>query len=50
MTEPISEEIQVVFLPALIPALEAWLHSRGLYLFKMPIEDDLPTYGIGFND
>ena len=41
-------EIQVVFLPSMVPALEAWLANRDLHLFRIPIEsDDLPTYGVG---
>lgn len=47
-----EDTIQVVVIPALRPALEMWLLSRGLKLVKMPkfadVEDDegdsLDTY------
>ena len=39
--------IQVVVPPAVQVALREWLASRGLNLYKIPVEDDLPTYGIG---
>jgi hypothetical protein len=37
---------QVVVPPALQGPLREWLASRGLELFAIPVEDDLPTYGI----
>lgn len=40
-------EFQVIFLDTLREDLEAWLSARSFYLFPIPIEDDLPTYGIG---
>jgi hypothetical protein len=48
----VEDTIQVVVIPALRPALEMWLLSRGLKLVKMPkfadVEDDegdsLDTY------
>jgi hypothetical protein len=41
-------EIQVVMTAGIQPAFKAWLASRGLYLFPIPVEDDdLPTFGIG---
>ena len=39
--------IQVVVTPAVQEPLREWLASRGLYLYQIPVEDDLPTYGIG---
>jgi hypothetical protein len=42
-----DEVIQVVVPPALQAPLREWLASRGLYLFRIPVEDDLPTFGIG---
>jgi hypothetical protein len=39
--------IQVVMPPGIQGAFRDWLASRGLYLFQLPVEDDLPTYGIG---
>ncbi len=46
-----EQEIQVVLLPAIQPAFKAWLHSRGLYLFRIPglPADDFPTYAIGIS-
>jgi hypothetical protein len=40
-------DIQVIVPDVLQDALRAWLESRGLHLFPIPIENDLPTYGIG---
>lgn len=40
--------IQVVVPPHLQLQFRQWLESRGLNLFPIPVEDDLPTYGIGF--
>lgn len=40
-------EIQVVMMTAIQGPFREWLASRGLYLFPIPVEDDLPTYGIG---
>jgi hypothetical protein len=40
-------EIQVVMTPGIQEPFREWLASRGLYLFRLPVEDDLPTYGIG---
>jgi hypothetical protein len=42
-----GEEIQVVMTPAIQGPFREWLRSRGLHLFQIPVEDDLPTYGIG---
>jgi hypothetical protein len=48
MLEP--EMIQVVVLPHIRPALEAWFAEHGMMLFRLPADaqdpDDLPTYGI----
>lgn len=43
----LHDDIQVVVPGPLQSALRAWLESRGLYLFPIPVEDDLPTFGIG---
>lgn len=40
-------EIQVVMTPGIQEPFREWLASRGLHLFPIPVEDDLPTYGIG---
>lgn len=40
-------EIQVVMTPGIQAPFREWLSSRGLYLFPIPVGDDLPTYGIG---
>ena len=45
-----DEVIQVVVIEAMQGPLREWLASRGLYLYQIPVEDDLPTFGIGFND
>lgn len=52
MAEPYDGVFQVVFHPAMRPALERWIEARGFYLFPMPIstEDDLPTYGVGIGE
>lgn len=48
-----EREFQVIFLPEMRPALEAWLRSNGFILFRIPLElaedgeEDLPTYGVG---
>jgi hypothetical protein len=44
-----DEVIQVVFTKAMQAPLREWLASRGLYLFRIPVEDEdgLPTFGIG---
>ena len=39
--------IQVVVPPSVQEPLKEWLASRGLNLYPIPVEDDLPTYGIG---
>lgn len=39
--------IQVVMMPGIQAPFRAWLASRGLHLFPIPVEGDLPTYGIG---
>ncbi len=36
----------VVAHPELLDALKVWLATRGLVLFPIPVDDDLPTYGI----
>lgn len=45
---------QVMVLDSLMPALEQWLISHGLHLFKIPDGDDGPpdftTYGVGITD
>ena len=38
--------IQVVVPPAVQAALREWLASKGLILFRIPGEGDLPTYGV----
>lgn len=40
--------IQVVLPPAVQGPLREWLAARGLSLYQIPVEDDLPTYGVGF--
>ena len=40
------EVIQIVVSAAYRQQLEEWLVSRGLCLFPIPVEGDLPTYGI----
>ena len=42
-----DEVIQVVITEAMQGPLREWLASRNQYLFPIPVEDDLPTYGIG---
>lgn len=39
--------IQVVVSPAMQEPLKEWLAWRGLHLYQIPVEDDLPTYGTG---
>jgi hypothetical protein len=49
-SDPAGGVIQVVFTPALQPALGKWLVTRGLYLYPIPADDDdLPTYGVGIS-
>jgi len=43
-------EFQVVMSDVMKPGFEAWLAARGLYLFPIPVPDDLPTFGIGIKD
>ena len=38
---------QVVFLDVLRPELERWCAQRGLRMFHIPVEDDIPTFGVG---
>ena len=38
--------IQVVVPPPIQAPLREWLASRGLHLYPIPVEDDLPTYGV----
>lgn len=45
-----TPEIQVVVPAPLQGPLREWLASRGLYLFPIPVEDDLPTFGIGIKN
>lgn len=45
-----DEVIQVVIIGALQGPFSEWLASRGLYLFRIPVEDDLPTFGIDVKD
>jgi hypothetical protein len=42
-----ESDIQVFVTRGLREPLEAWLKSRGLYLFQIPSEDPIPTFGIG---
>jgi hypothetical protein len=37
---------QVVVPPDMQGPLREWLASCGLRLFRIPVEDDLPTFGI----
>ncbi len=39
-------EFQVVMPGDMKQPLINWLAARGLGLFPIPVEDDLPTYGI----
>ena len=48
MAEPYV--IQVVMPPAIQGPFREWLRSRGLSLYPIPVEDDLPTFGIGTVD
>ncbi len=45
-----TEVIQVVITEAMQGPLSEWLASRGQYLYPIPVEDDLPTFGIGMKD
>lgn len=47
MSDPQPPVIQVIMTAGIQEAFKAWLVSRGLYLFPIPVEDDLPTFGIG---
>jgi hypothetical protein len=47
MTPQDTAEIQVVLPPSVQGPFREWLASRGLYLYEIPVEDGLPTYGIG---
>jgi len=46
----------VGILDALMPAFEEWLHSRGLFLARLPSSlvgigvEDIPYYAIGISD
>ena len=42
-----TEVIQVVVTEGMQGPLSEWLAARGQYLYPIPVEDDLPTYGIG---
>jgi hypothetical protein len=42
--------IQIIVPPPMQEPLRQWLASRGLGLFQIPVEDDLPTYGVGLID
>lgn len=54
-----EQEIQVVMTANMRVLFEDWLEQRGLYLFKIPLEqlaepcdwcgEDLPTYAIGIH-
>ncbi len=46
-TDDSSGLIQVVVPPVVQEPLREWLASRGLTLFRIPVEDELPVYGIG---
>ena len=51
MAEPDDHGIiQVVMSPAIQAPFREWLRSRGLDLFPIPVEDDLPTFSIGIDD
>ena len=39
--------LKVVVQPAVQAALREWIASKGLILFRIPGEGDLPTYGMG---
>jgi hypothetical protein len=41
---------QVIVPPSIQEPLREWLASRGLNLYQIPVEDDLPTYGVGTTD
>lgn len=41
-----TETVQVVMSPPLVEAFDRWLADRGLARFPMPVEDDLPTFGV----
>jgi hypothetical protein len=42
-----SDEFQVVMVGSMREPLTEWLRGRGMYLYPIPVEDDLPTFGIG---
>jgi hypothetical protein len=42
-----TDVIQVVMTPATQGPFREWLASRGLFLYSIPVVDDLPTYGVG---
>jgi hypothetical protein len=38
---------QVVMHDVMRERFEQWLAARRMYLYPIPVEDDLPTFGIG---
>ena len=42
-------EIQVIMPGSVQYLFREWLTSSGYSLYKIPVEDDLPTYGIKAN-
>lgn len=45
-----GEVIQVVVTEAMRGPFSERLASRGLYPYPIPVENDLPTFGIGVKD
>lgn len=39
--------VQVVMHAMMLPWLARGLDAHGLHLYEMPVEGDLPTYGVG---
>jgi hypothetical protein len=38
---------QVVMSDVMKPGFRAWLEARDLIMYVIPVDDDLPTFGIG---
>ena len=45
-----DDVVQIVATPPFRRLLNRWLDKQGLVLFRIPVEDDLPTYGIAFRE
>lgn len=42
--------VQVLLPRALSSRFKEWLNQQGMYMYFIPVTDDLPTYGIGVRD